>query len=919
MVNRLLSKEESVQRQGDGQDRLTRKLEEKQHFLTLNQTLRKTQIAEENASVESAVNVVSTLLRDMLYFYREGKPAGKPRVVFLEGPPGTGKTFTAEFIVKNWMERVLKLVKDDQKDEEAKETLEEFAEYFFGEGSTKYKAIQKIIKNEKIPFNKELKEILNITMKRSEFLDAKGKKRLSTSIYDILTLTRDIYSSKRNLEWARKLDPEILVDKVVLPAQEQTLDFIEMPEYYVDFESKELLTRRISSKLLSVLSQASEGKVVIFVLDELSELSKERADKSAKNLHDFLDAYLKGKPYMTGIKRDELTKEGEKAAEILEAKGFLKWDENDSMVINIPPTFVLAATGNERGKDALIGLLESTEERVVTYPVTYIPPKGMETYLNNLFGKWKNTLYELNQEMSQEKKIRIPEEALDEIKERLLSTYKEMYEKWQKREGVISLPSLRTIHGAAKILLTHLMTSSLLGGRATLSEVLDKAVEGKLENPRNAENGTILNMEIDQINFDTSGNLPDIEGNTSLNVDFYLLQEFITGMMKAQGYIPTGSVKEVSETKGNESAEERLNGSYNNEVLRLLTSKGYSTITSGVVKIDIKKFDTEEGEAKISSYYLSPIYYIYLTSMLEGLMGGQKFFFHTGITQEGKTTMVEDLFPAFVKTLIKNKESDESVKKIVDEFLPYKDVTVVNIHNPPENAQLSSSAIKQGEKSITGEPQLLTVIKEAQKHPDRLHIIIINEIDQLPFTQHLNELLTSDILHLGDKVYKTDNLIVMGTSNVSATYLDNFISRGILVYYYSPTISAIKSKEEDIEGRVFLSLVLKMAEIWQGYYKAIGKDVEVDKEFLKRTIQLINEVVSEREDGFKLLANARMHDIIRAIGEVSKDVRNRDISPNDNGEDVKDFIEEDVDKVLDKLYTYEKDSIPYEADEEVEE
>ncbi len=868
--------------------------------------IRKAGIVEENASIEAALaaamdtirnvaNHISSGLRGLnkisenvekdegksaLYISKK-EPSETPyKVIFLEGEPGTGKTFTAEFVLSKWIEKVLNTVTSDEPPKDKKELLKNIDKLIPEAKKTEKKeeSLREIFKEDvkkgRVVLNKPLEEIVNTMAKRMEQVgDERIKKDLqrvfTTMYYDILT--SHVVKGLKNLKWKEK----IVVDKVVMPAQETSSEFIEKGEYKV--RRKEILKKEVTSKLLSLIGKAAEGHFTILILDELSELVKIDSEKSPKILHPFFDAYLKGDPYEMSISEEELSPETKNIVNRLVKEGLAKWTSEKSLRIEIPPNFIIIGTGNIRDSesDNIVGLMKSTKERLFTYRVTYIPPEGVEHFLEEKLNEWY--------EKAGGREVNLDRNSLKTIKTEILKTYKALYEQWKEKKVHI-LPSLRNIEGAAKAVFRFYTIEKVLQsmrlGEKEIGKMRGLDMPALLEKVESTDRGTIKMIQKVSFNFDN--NIPSLEEvlkKIEVSPEGYL--NFICAMLRAQAHIKTGSIMIRSEVDKLDTTQVEITlDKVFKEVKDYLPDSLEKDRDLVVLELN--------GEKSGYSYYLSPIYYMYLLSTFTSLLAGQKFFFYTGITQEGKTTMSKKILPYLLNTLIKEMKRNKELENGLFPFFPFEGIKMVDIENPSEEAQLVEGAIKVeesesegNEKSLTGEPKLLSVVKEAQKHKDILYLVTIDEIDALDFTQHLNELLTSDTLHLGEEVYDVSNIIVIGTSNVSTQYIDNFISRAVLVYYFSPELSKVATKPEDIDGKIYLPLLEWTTEILAVAYGDENKAASKSEILLRTFFSQLEENNKELSEAVKSL---RVHDVLGSIQQIN---------PLDAGLEIKERMEEE--------------------------
>ncbi|RME79529.1 MAG: hypothetical protein D6769_02205 [Methanobacteriota archaeon] len=523
-------------------------------------------------------------------------------------------------------------------------------------------------------------------------------------------------------------------------SQETASDFILSETYVVG--GSDIISRTASSTLLELLARSTHTNVVL-VLDELSETLKSDMDKRPKNIHLFLDSYINGKPYTFSISEENLTQETREAFATLKEEGLLLDQGNGRYSIIIPKNFTLFATGNERSDYAPVGFTESTWERLTPYTTTYPPVSVMELFLDKKLSLLLGALDDLKGAGEKSSIIEGTKENLVHFVNDLKQKYSKLYNEYINNPQDFQarmLPSYRSFDGMLKAFLSYAF--------------LSKELQDKTEDLKSKGISFSITDYQTEPSFDT--------GQAALfpkerEFTFPTQQEFasfLLSMLEMQTYIKVGSFTEVSERRGAEETELRLEEKLSSLLSATIGPKTEDTIT-------LKLGD--------NTFYYSYPYVLYLLYNLSSSLSGQKFFLLTGKTQEGKSTMVDSVLVPILKAF---------PYALGDKF-QYKNVSYVALADADE-VSLISTRVETPEGTSLKEPALLKIVKEAQQNKDTLYVVLIDEIDSLQFSQHLNHIMTRDSIEVEGNLYDVSNIVLFGTSNISATMLDNFISRAVL-------------------------------------------------------------------------------------------------------------------------------------------
>jgi len=810
-------------------DRNLNNFKERNTYNNLESFFTEPQIVLESINFMAAFNLTSIFLQSLGTANKNG---GRP-LVYLEGEPGTGKTYLLEFVLPKIMKAVLNSFNGKEINNEKKEDLINKIGNFIKDNypnprlnSEENSVIQKML--EKLPINKELAEIFEKSIDKANLLSDDQKRKLVIKLYKFISeLDNFRMSIETNKEGNKIIFPnneESKIFKVVLSSLDNTTQFLHDVEYKLD--QKTIINKLENSDIVKIIKTAANGTFVIFILDELSELLKKDPERSAKALHSFFDFLKNGTSLELYFPNP--SKELEKDIEDLKEKKIVEWDdENKKLLIKkIPNTLTVAATGNKRDETDIIGFTESTRSRLYEFTIEYATPGEIKEFVIDLLEKF-NRAYNL-----ENNKIGINEEMetlLSNFANSLIKKYEHLYEEYKKGE-LFSLPSLRNIFGIFKIGIGFILFSKEIQQNSKEADFIIKQI-------------TVEGSEYSSLIKEEEFNLINEDKNNNFQKNFL---NYLVDMLEVLTAYNVGSFMSPSETDGSKTVESNLDNKYVPIFNFFLINQKFPTFF---------KIQVTSDNNQIKKYYLPPSYYTYLLYIITGVLVQQKFFLLIGKTQEGKSTLANEILPLFLKRLINIKDNNLEFKT----FFPFEDVKVHRITNPKENMQLYETGIKNSEgKEIGNEPQLLRIIEEANKNENKLYLIIVDEIDQMGFTQNLNELITSNKLHLGSKVYSTRNIVIIGTMNVPEKIIDNFLSRSIVPLYFSPEIS--DGFYETFNGsRKYIYLIDKLNEI-------VGNDEE-RKQLVNTTINTFLENLDDEEK--KLLDNVSFSVFVNSFNNVS--------------------------------------------------
>jgi hypothetical protein len=616
------------------------------------------------------------------------------------------------------------------------------------------------------------------------------------------------------------------VHVVIFPAQQSATDFILDETYLVGGEAIE---RRQRSNVLSILAEAAQGNYILLILDELTETLKRDIDKRPKNIHSFLDAYINNRKYNLSFSYDELGDNEKKALEILKEKGFAEKTET-GVKITFPPSFYIVATGNERAEDAPIGFTESTWNRLIPFHVSYPSPEIMGLFIDKKLETVKQQLMSYEEEI---KDLKLLSGELEEFGKKLKFLYNKLYKEYKENPNAFRdrmLPTYRNIDGAINAFISYYYYYLYL----ILNSKRIAAEEGKVSFEQGVyeEKASLANIRKAAIEGEW------VKGNVFPKPR--LMGDILVTMLEMISMVRVGSYTDVSELMSSKVVEFELESSVQRKLSLMIDKNSELLFRCNIVG--------ENG--KIERFYYSLPYFTYLLYMTSSsLFGDQKFFLLTGTTQEGKSTMVSEVLNPILEDLIGRG------------LTHYEKVEFVHIPNKDEVTLQAPQVEKAGGKKLK-EPLLLNVVRQANENKRTLYIILIDEIDSIPFSQHLNHLLTRDEIEIEGKTYHVGNIKVIGTSNISATMLDNFVSRAILPLLFLREVGKPEIHGTNLDSRSVAYIDTYLRDLMPNIDE---KDINA----------ILNRVVeAKHKDGGKevnILQELDFHEVVKSLGEIRKE------------------------------------------------
>ena len=786
-----------------------------------------------------------------------------PRIPFLEGPPGTGKTHFLEAGLPELMATLSNILKDRPSghSESVKEVLEEFNKRmnigFLSVFLNNENRVNKLVGNYNGELGNFLRRILlAIDMVEKSNIESDEKQKFFVSVSKFLadflfSLTDEVVIEKRD-EISKALSIPSFAKVEVLPSKESGES--ERRVRYIT--SREGLQAEYEHPFLDVLLKAYSGGPCIVIWDEISELPKNIPGfPRAKDYHDLMDYYLNPKfgksgqfihTYPLMIEGRKLSDEGrgvlegirDKYIEFLSAiesrnfgelyslTGFVEPSEEavsflkqtleeavkklDSVLNNrtetisfiIPSNLFIFATGNIRKKDDQVGFTESTEERIQRWPMSYMPPEQMVGFLKKLVDKVEMELMMENEERK----------YLETFGEHLGSLYRQLYEEFTNSTGL----NLRNLN-----MLPTIRTMVSLVYAFSFYMILYNRVFGKDKKSVELENFYVFSPQF------ASSKVQFTKAKAALPSPDELLN-FSTFLVQMMSRLRVGSFTTISEADAGAQMHEKELTESAEQLKKALNLAKPGLITSR------DRFGKD--------FYLSRVYFNTLLTSAMFLLSGQRFILYIGTTQEGKTTMAKDILPEVLKGVI--DKVNEVEEGDVDYIFPFSDVETVlmkaedfTIRTP--NLQTE----KEGRKESITESPLLTIIRKANRNPSTLYVVVINEMDKLAFSQELNQLLSRDEVEVKGEKLSLKNVVFVGTMNVSERFLDNFISRSGVPFVFVPVLGMVEYQGFDVR---LLHYLFKFVEEVRG-----GSDAS---EFIKNIIrpprgtgyQFLSEVLKNR-------------------------------------------------------------------------
>ncbi len=778
----------------------------------------------------------------------------EPKLPVLIGPPGVGKTYSLKKSVE-----VLKNISDFE--EVDKEQLSEFKKSL-----EKLQTTLNSLKNEFI--SDEVKEetltILRVMLNNDLYknLDKLGKRMLehirqgieelsfqldninsanltSTEMrkahdyYEGLAfefvnnlkriIVRSEFIESENIKTIFNSTRDIEMDLVVLPTLSSPKEVVSSTVFVQGLESGNFIERKKSLNILDIMLPTLSGKPVLLVLDEISELVKESRTKNIKNLHDFLDSVLnlENRTVKVMISPEEIMKKDlEKMKEIVKSLKEIREnetklkliyrnkeelertiaslekaieavenDEDNLIEIHLPITKYLYVfgTGNIRGEDSPVGFFESTENRVEKVYVQHIPPYEMNSFIERIARNLENEVLESYEGVDRDAIARKINSFSEELKSRYASLYNDYYE---AKNSVNNLPSYRTI--------VHTLTTyaSFLMNKEQINEVLAQSIVSKIS----MKVTSVAGSSNPRLTITHEKNRREVSNERKFS-------EFLIKLLRSNSLFNVSSFTFQAESENSKMYELELDGKMN-EIFNTLMQGDNNLIYT-------LKFDKDQEKL----YYFNENMMQYLAYLATNLMVNKKpFTLMIGTSQEGKTTLSKE----FSSYLFKNAK----IRTIV-----------------PEQFDLKSSNLENKQGKSINEPELLKTIKEASSDPENIYIVIVNEIDNKTFTQSLNSLLESGEVKIEGKKMKLNNLMIIGTMNVSTTILDNFLSRAGLALPFFPSISSAYIRDLDL-----ISYMISMEEITKQIANKINelsRTMGTTQETAEKTVELFNEALVE--------------------------------------------------------------------------
>ena len=652
---------------------------------------------------------------------------------FFTGPPGTGKTYFAEMLGSEVKSVLKNILFDGPLSDSERNNAESTLATIFG---------PKIASSYIHIVEKCGSGILDILRKGSD-----SKAMLESLILKI----PDLIDNKNTI--MRILEKEPISVVVVFPSQENATDFILRDAYIIGGD--DVLKREVSYPIFESILKAHEGHIVYLVVDESTETLKNDSSKRVKNLHDFLDSLRDGKIVVSV--NGNLDNESREILDRLKHMGVAK-DALLGIEMDVPTTFSVVMTGNQRGLDSPVGFTQSTWERVSQFLFDYPSVDLINDYLRRRIDE-----YSLYPELNSEQKL-----ALDSFGTELSRLYSRLME-----QNSLVMPSLRTFDGILRafvgyMLLRDTLSDTISGKMCEVYEQVDISSEGD-------SSKRSLGIDVTE---------KDIQLPTYAQMGGYLLTEMAT----ISGF-NIGDFQVVSEGVGSEQIEHRLSD------IAMKEETIYQALPSNTAYL------LEFGGGK---YVYPAMYFYHLLYATSAILSGQKFVLFTGTTQEGKTTMAEKVIEHLVSDVVAKGNPE------------FRGVTVISFKdtNHEDHLTLEEPNVKTSDGEPLISPRLMDIIKSASENPEQLFLLVVNEIDSLPFTQGLNEVLTRNQVYVNGVRYDISNLSIIGTSNTSTQITDNFLSRSVLPIVMTREIANMKKDiTDDLRTIVIIHEALKEHEL----------------------------------------------------------------------------------------------------------
>jgi Cdc6-like AAA superfamily ATPase len=711
----------------------------------------------------------------------------QPFIPYLVGNPGTGKTFAAEMLLdvaltktkgvfssKDGTEKGLKdalakcigsgLLEDDFKPEKSRK----FIEYFKASNA--------------------LAEIASSMADVYGSSPSQKKDQIKGMFEGLMTKLKAIAnaSGKSREDFAKELERDISTDVYVLPSASSATDIIAEEAYVIP--SSGGLERMVRHPLIRLLTDAYSGKISVLIIDEASETLKQKEAGRVKNLHPLIDAQANGKPLFVSINPDNLGEEGMAMLRSFKAavdqrigKGG-SWTEDNmddikglsnqigealsgsrvQLSIPMPNTSCMMMTGNVRQEYEQIGLTGATWRRIQPISFSYLPPEHMEKFVNDLVEKYREELkaalgdgfVSIDSEIGRRR---------EEFVKRLVDVYKSIYEAYNSEPAKFTnrmLPSLRSMAYAIRSFESYYATSGLIRESAEFDKVQCAEISLAV-----SSHGGRRFIEMKKDEKGLKGILPSQQR----------YGEFLLASLELSTFIPVGSFTETSETRSGES-ESTLRA----KARDIFQARGLKGGSAQERMITIKLGKKE--------YIYSEPNFMYMVYGLANSLSRQRLMLLVGESQEGKTTQID-----FTKDFVKEMGAAFGFDGVKYVAIDDSEEFTLKI---PRIKRRTGGVEEEVKKSL-----LMETLEDANKNPQTLFIVRVDEIDNLRFSQELNALFTRDRIMIGGKQYNVGNLVIMGTSNISRMMLDNFVSRGGIPLVFTNSISKVEYPGQNFDMR----------------------------------------------------------------------------------------------------------------------
>ncbi|MEM4367251.1 MAG: hypothetical protein QW035_03940 [Candidatus Anstonellales archaeon] len=753
----------------------------------------------------------------------------KPCMIYLEGPPGSGKTHTLLTAMPEILEGLahiyevqkgINAFKALENVPELKEMLDRFMRSKnlrkslerFSDSRVVAKMLERVVS-----YYSEIEADMKERPLQATELEEE-KKALKAEVFRFLG---NLIRMPEYLKFPSSEKDRVHIEVCVVPAQSEVTEPLGTSSYLikpVKIGDGEIIKEQYKIPFLKTLEKAFKGEISIFVFDELSEIPRnvQSADKRPKELHTFLDLFLNknvvsfsfepsklneetylnlksimasinnllkdrtliGKVFGLASSEDIRNTEAYLKNAVLEIQNALeKYEKKEPGIVRLlipaPSMLMLFGTGNVRSSDERnpVGLHPSTEERVHPIKFTYLTPEKLEEFLlgkDGISGYVEKLIKLLEAQLvspkeANKKMLEKQSQKLKEFAMAIIKNYENLFKEFEsdpERYSSRMLPSLRTIAGMLRIYASYIFLNQML------NYIKEKDISAKLP-------------EVIKVNIRAQRILKESTINVTKEEFPFLGNErafstMLFGMMRFMTHLNVGSYTRQSETPDSEELRSKLR-------------KGAGELKSmlGVEGLGHTILLKQEGDTLV---YSEPYYY-YLLSTLAGIIGGQRFFLYIGSTQEGKTTMAEAV-PHLLKVL--NNELGLSYKEIKFSNLNSDEVTLKSTNVEAESVD--------GKRAKMQESKLVSTLREASRNPEKLFIILVNEIDSVQSSQELNTVLTQNSVDIDGEILDISNVRIMGTMNISSIILDNFLSRSVIPLIFIDDLSRVAATTINIDA-----------------------------------------------------------------------------------------------------------------------